>query len=139
MTESEMRFIKMNNQIREVTPIVKALATQITSTNQNNELNTPPNKEENAQDVVNRDTLCYSDTLSALNEGAKRSGATCLRAMPHRCYLANSAKRPSHSTNMISIFFGFVQPKFIFGLVQPNFIFELVPPKFIFGLVNSRC
>ena len=57
--------------------------------------------------------------------------------MPQCCYLAKGAKRPSHTTNMISIF-GLVQPKFIFGLVKPKFIFGLVQPKFIFGLVNSR-
>ena len=74
--------------------------------------------------------LC-SQTPSALNAGAKRSGATCHMAMPQCCYLAKGAKgakRPSHTTNM-KHFFGLVQPKFIFGLVQP---------KFIFGLANSR-
>ena len=80
--------------------------------------------------------LC-SHTPSALNAGAKRSGATCHMAMPQCWYLAKGAKRPSHTTNMTH-FFGLVQPKFIFGLVQPKFIFGLVQPKFIFGLVNSR-
>ena len=37
---------------------------------------------------------------SALNAGAKRSGATCHLAMPQCCYLAKGAKRPSHTTNM---------------------------------------
>ena len=30
----------------------------------------------------------------------ERSGATCHMAMPQCCYLANGAKRPSHTTNM---------------------------------------
>ena len=47
--------------------------------------------------------LC-SHTPSALNAGAKRSGATCHMAMPQCCYLAKGAKRPSHITNMLSIF-----------------------------------
>ena len=38
---------------------------------------------------------------SALNAGAKRSGATCHMAMPRCCYLAKGAKRPSHTTNTI--------------------------------------
>ena len=41
----------------------------------------------------------YSHTPSALNAGAKRSGATCHMAMPQCCYLAKGAKRPSHTTN----------------------------------------
>ena len=44
----------------------------------------------------------YSHTPSALNAGAKRSGATCHMAMPHCCYLAKGAKRPSHTTNMLT-------------------------------------
>ena len=40
-------------------------------------------------------------TPSALNAGAKRSGATCHMAMPQCCYLAKGAKRPSHATNTI--------------------------------------
>ena len=80
--------------------------------------------------------LC-SHTPSALNAGANRSGATCHMAMPQCCYLAKGAKRPSHTTNMISIF-GLVQPEFIFGLKELKFIFGLVQPKFLFGLVNSR-
>ena len=43
-----------------------------------------------------------SHTPSALNAGAKRSGATCHMAMPQYCYLAKGAKRPSHSTNMLT-------------------------------------
>ena len=85
---------------------------------------------------ISSSQLC-SHTPSALNAGAKRSGATCHMAMPQCCYLAKGAKRPSHTTNM-KHFFGLVQPKFIFGLLQPKFIFGLVQPKFIFGLVNSR-
>ena len=85
-------------------------------------------------------------TTSALNAGAKPSGATCHMAMPQCCYLAKGAKRPSHTTNMKHFFglvqpdfiFGLVQPKFIFGLVQPKLIFGLKQPNFIFGLVNSR-
>ena len=42
-----------------------------------------------------------SHTPSALNAGAKRSGATCHLAMPQCCYLAKGAKRPSHTTNTI--------------------------------------
>ena len=45
--------------------------------------------------------LC-SHTPSALNAGAKRSGATCHMAMPQCCYLAKGAKRPSHTTNMLT-------------------------------------
>ena len=85
---------------------------------------------------ISSSQLC-SHTPSALNAGAKRSGATCHMAMPQCCYLAKGTKRPSHTTNM-KHFFGLVQPKFIFGLLQPKFIFGLVQPKFIFGLVNSR-
>ena len=64
--------------------------------------------------------LC-SHTPSALNAEAKRSGATCHMDMSQCCYLAKGAKRPSHTTNMISIcacIFGLVQLKFIFGLVN---------------------
>ena len=43
-----------------------------------------------------------SHTSSALNAGAKRSGATCRMAMPQCCYLAKGAKRPSHTTNMLT-------------------------------------
>ena len=43
-----------------------------------------------------------SHTPSALNAGAKRSRATCHMAMPQCCYLAKGAKRPSHTTNMIT-------------------------------------
>ena len=40
---------------------------------------------------------------SALNAGAKRSGATCYhKAMPQCGYLAKGAKRPSHTTNMLT-------------------------------------
>ena len=42
-----------------------------------------------------------SHTPSALNAGAKRSGATCHMAMPQCCYLAKGAKRPCHTTNKI--------------------------------------
>ena len=38
---------------------------------------------------------------SALNVGAKRSGATCHMAMPQCYYLAKGAKRPSHTTNTV--------------------------------------
>ena len=41
-----------------------------------------------------------TNTPSALNAGAKRSGATCHMAMPQCCYLAKEAKRPSHTTNI---------------------------------------
>ena len=47
-----------------------------------------------------RSQIC-SYTPSALNAGAKRSGATCHMAMPQYCYLAKEAKRPSHTTNTI--------------------------------------
>ena len=47
-----------------------------------------------------RSQIC-SHTPSALNAGAKRSGATCHMAMPQCCYLAKGAKRPSHTTNTI--------------------------------------
>ena len=47
-----------------------------------------------------RSQMC-SHTPSALNAGAKRSGATCNMAMPQCCYLAKGAKRPSHTTNTI--------------------------------------
>ena len=40
----------------------------------------------------------WSHKLSALNAGAKRSGATCHMAMPQCCYLAKGAKRPSHQS-----------------------------------------
>ena len=43
-----------------------------------------------------------SHTPSALNAGAKRSGATCRMAMPQCCYLAKGAKRPSHTTIMLT-------------------------------------
>ena len=43
-----------------------------------------------------------SHTSSALNAGAKRSGATCKMAMPQCCYLAKGAKRSSHTTNMLT-------------------------------------
>ena len=45
--------------------------------------------------------LC-SHSPSAVNAGAKRSGATCHMAMPQCCYLAKGAKRPSHTTNMLT-------------------------------------
>ena len=41
-------------------------------------------------------------TPSALNAGAKRSGATCHMAMSQCGYLAKGAKRPSHTTNMLT-------------------------------------
>ena len=43
-----------------------------------------------------------SYTPSALNAGAKRSRATCHMAIPQYCYLAKGAKRPSHTTNMLT-------------------------------------
>ena len=43
-----------------------------------------------------------SHTPSALNAGAKRSWATCHMAMPQCCYLAKGAKRPSHTTNLLT-------------------------------------
>ena len=43
----------------------------------------------------------FPTPTSALNAGAKRSGATCHMAMPQYCYLAKGAKRPSHTTNML--------------------------------------
>ena len=49
---------------------------------------------------LQRSQIC-SHTPSALNAGAKRSGATCHMAMPQCCYLAKGAKRPSHTTNTI--------------------------------------
>ena len=45
-----------------------------------------------------------SHTPSALNAGAKRSGATCHMPMPQCYYLAKGAKRPSHTTNMLTSF-----------------------------------
>ena len=62
--------------------------------------------------------LC-SHTPSALNAGAKRSGSTCPIVMPQCCYLANGAKRLSHTTNMLSIFR--VSETFcFFGKVKPD-------------------
>ena len=49
---------------------------------------------------LQRSQIC-SHTPSALNAGAKRSGATCHMAMPQCCYLAKGAKRPSHTTNTL--------------------------------------
>ena len=49
---------------------------------------------------LKRSQIC-SHTPSALNAGAKRSGATCHMAMPQCCYLAKGAKKPSHTTNTI--------------------------------------
>ena len=49
-------------------------------------------------------SLLRSHTPSSLNAGVKRSGATCHKAMAQCCYLAKGAKRPSHATNMLSIF-----------------------------------
>ena len=43
-----------------------------------------------------------SHTPSALNAGAKRSGATCHMAMPQCCYLGKGAKQSSHTTNMLT-------------------------------------
>ena len=43
-----------------------------------------------------------SHTPSALNAGAKRSGATCDMAMPQYRYLAKGAEQPSHTTNMLT-------------------------------------
>ena len=59
--------------------------------------------------LISPSQLC-SHTPSALNAGAKRSGATCHMAMPQCCYLAKGAKRPSHTTNMISIFSDLCKP-----------------------------
>ena len=42
-----------------------------------------------------------SHTPSALNAGAKQSGATCHMTMPQCCYLAKGVKQPSHTTNTI--------------------------------------
>ena len=50
---------------------------------------------------LKRSQIC-SPTPSALNAGAKRSGATCHMGMPQCCYLAKEAKRPSHTTNTIN-------------------------------------
>ena len=47
-------------------------------------------------------TYLQPPTPRALNAGAKRSGATCHMAMPQCCYLAKGAKRPSHTTNMLT-------------------------------------
>ena len=44
-----------------------------------------------------------SHTPSALNAEAKRSAATCHMAIPQCCYLAKGAKRPSHTTNMLTL------------------------------------
>ena len=55
---NDPRFIEMNNQIRKLTSIVKALADQITSANLTNVRNTPPNRVENTQIAVNPDTFC---------------------------------------------------------------------------------
>ena len=46
---------------------------------------------------LERSQIC-SHTPSALNAGAKRSGATCHMAMLQCCDLAKGAKRPSHTT-----------------------------------------
>ena len=43
-----------------------------------------------------------SHTSSALDAGAKRTGATCHMAMPKCCYLVKGATRPSHTTNMLT-------------------------------------
>ena len=58
------KLIEMNNQIRELTSIVRVLADQITSTETNAERNTPVKREENTHDAVKRDILCNSDTPS---------------------------------------------------------------------------
>ena len=57
----------MNNQIRGLTSIVKALASQINSTNPNNKRKTPPHMKDNTQDVVKRDALYDSDIQRSQN------------------------------------------------------------------------
>ena len=59
---NSQRNIEVNNHIRELASIVKALANHITSTISKNERNTPSN----TQDVVNHDTLCDFDTIILL-------------------------------------------------------------------------
>ena len=44
----------------------------------------------------------YNVLNSVLNAGAKRSGATCHMAIPQCCYLAKGAKRPSHTTILLT-------------------------------------
>ena len=63
--------------------------------------------------------LC-SHTPSALNAGAKRSGA-----MPQCCYLAKGAKRPSHTTNMKVFFSDLCNPNLFSDLCNPNLFSDL--------------
>ena len=70
-------------------------------------------------------SLSFSHTPSALNAGAKRSGATCHMAMPQCCYLAKGAKRPSHATNMISTFSDLCNPNLFLDLCNPNLFSDL--------------
>ena len=62
-----------------------------------------------------------SHTPSALDAGAKRSGATCHMAMPQSCYLAKGAKWPSHTTNTIKF------DRIPFDPCNSNKSFELCP------------
>ena len=55
------------------------------------------------QMALSQGPFTCSHTFSALNAGAKRSGATCHIAIPQCCYLAEGAKQPSHTTNTITI------------------------------------
>ena len=70
-----------------------------------------------------------SHTPSALNAGAKRSGATCHMAMPQCCYLAKGAKRPSQTTNTIKF------DRILFDLCNSSKRFDLSP----FDQKNSTC
>ena len=53
---NDQKFIEMNNQIKELTSIVKTLADQIAFTDSTKGRNAPPNREENTQNAVNPDT-----------------------------------------------------------------------------------
>ena len=61
---NDQRFIEKNNQIRDLTSNVKALANQINSANPNNERNTSPNREANTQNVVNHQVNIVVEVLS---------------------------------------------------------------------------
>ena len=63
-----------------------------------------PFKDEKMNFSISPSQLCSWHVPSARNAGETRSGATCHMAMPQCCYLAKGAKRPSHTTNMLSIF-----------------------------------
>ena len=70
----------------------------------------------------------------------ERSEATCHMVMLQCCYLSKEAKRPSNTTNMISIFPDLCNPNLFSDLCNPNLFSDFLAERlFTSPKINLGC